>query len=101
MTDRNKIVLETENVRVRIMALEGGQATAWHYHTEVTDSIVCLVGPVAVEYRNPDERIELVNGEYRDVPVKRVHRVVNLTMQAARYLLVQGVGCYDFNVAEE
>jgi quercetin dioxygenase-like cupin family protein len=101
MTDRNKVVLETESVRVRIMALEGGQATAWHYHTEVTDRIFCLVGPVAVEYRNPDERIELVNGEYSDVSVERVHRVINLTMQDARYLLVQGVGSYDFNAVDE
>jgi len=96
-----EILVETQDVRVRIMTLESGQATAWHYHTEIKDSMFCLDGPVAVEYRNPDERIELVNGQHCDVAVKRVHRVVNLTTQEARYLLVQGIGRYDFNVKEE
>ncbi len=101
MTDRNEIVLETENVRVRIMSLENGAATAWHYHTEVTDSMFCLDGPVAVEFRNPDACIELVNGQHCDVSVKRVHRVVNLSTRQAKYLLVQGIGHYDFNVVEK
>jgi quercetin dioxygenase-like cupin family protein len=96
-----EILIETPDVRVRIMTLEGGQATAWHYHTEITDSMFCLNGPVAVEYLNPDDRTELVNGQHCDVPVKRVHRVVNPGPMEARYLLVQGVGRYDFNVVEE
>lgn len=96
-----EILIETQNVRVRIMTLESGQATAWHYHTEITDSMFCLSGPVAVEYRDPDECVELVNGQHCDVAVKRLHRVVNLTTREARYLLVQGVGRYDFNVVGE
>ena len=100
MSDRNRTVLATDNVRVRIMTLESGAATAWHYHTEVTDSMYCLDGPIAVEYRNPDERMELVNGQYCNVAVKRVHRVVNLTRREAQYLLVQGIGRYDFNEVE-
>lgn len=101
MTDRNEIVLETESVRVRIMSLGNCAATAWHYHTEVTDSMFCLDGPIAVEFRNPGERIELVNGQHCDVSVKRVHRVVNLSTRQAKYLLVQGIGNYDFNVVDE
>lgn len=100
MGDRSRTVLATDNVRVRIMTLASGAATAWHYHTEVTDSMFCLDGPLAVEYRDPDERVELVNGQYCEVAVKRVHRVVNLTRREARYLLVQGIGCYDFNELE-
>jgi len=96
-----EILIETQDVRVRIMTLESGQATEWHYHTEIIDRMFCLDGPVAVESRNPDQCIELVNGQYCDVAVKRLHRVVNLTTREARYLLVQGVGRYDFNVVAE
>jgi quercetin dioxygenase-like cupin family protein len=96
-----EILIETQDVRVRIMTLESGQATAWHYHAEIADSMFCLDGPVAVEYRDPDARIELANGEHCDVAVKRVHRVVNLAPGDTRYLLVQGVGRYDFNAVEE
>jgi len=93
-------ILSTETVQVRIMTLDGGAATAWHYHTEVTDRMLCLEGDIAVEYRNPQARIELAPGGRCDVAVERVHRVVNLADRPSKYLLVQAVGRYDFNVVE-
>jgi len=96
-----EILIETPDVRVRIMTLESGKATSWHYHTEITDSMFCLDGPVVIEYREPHDRVELINGQHCSVCVKRVHRVINLSKQTTRYLLVQGVGRYDFNVVEE
>ncbi len=97
MSSEPDVLLDSEHVRVRIMTLNARQATAWHYHTEVTDQMLCLEGRVAVECRSPHEQVELVNGQYCKVDVGRVHRVVNLTDEIARYLLVQGVGKYDFN----
>ncbi len=99
MNDRNEVILETEEVRVRIMLLAAGEATAWHFHTEVTDRMLCLQGSIRVEYQSPEESITLACGERCEVAVKRRHRVVNQSSQAAKYLLVQGVGRYDFNVA--
>lgn len=101
MNTRNEVILETGDVRVRILVLEGGEATAWHFHTEVTDKMLCLEGQIAVEYQNPQERVELCPGGRCEVTVERVHRVVNLTAETAKYLLVQGVGRYDFNVMDE
>jgi quercetin dioxygenase-like cupin family protein len=101
MHDLDEVILETENVRVRILVLEGGQATAWHFHAEVTDRMLCLEGRVAVESRAPEETMELSPGERCEVPVARIHRVVNLSPVTAKYLLVQGVGKYDFNVVNE
>lgn len=101
MNTLDDVILETENIRVRVLALEKGQATAWHFHTEVTDRMLCLEGEIAVEYRNPQERIELCPGDRCEVSVERIHRVVNLSLETAKYLLVQGVGRYDFNVVEK
>ena len=98
MNDLNEVILETDSVRVRIMVLEEGQETAWHFHTEVTDKMLSLEGSIAVEYQNPQERAELKPGERCEVEAERIHRVVNLTASTAKYLLVQGVGRYDFNV---
>lgn len=95
-----EILVETKDVRVRIMSMAVGEATAWHHHTAVTDRMVCLEGPIAVECRDPEARYELHAGGYCTVPVARVHRVVNLSGGIARYLLVQGVGRYDFNQVE-
>ena len=100
MNDRDEVILETGNVRVRILVLDAGEATAWHFHSEVTDRMLCLQGSIAVEYQDPRESVELVCGERCEVAVTRVHRVVNMTPETAKYLLVQGVGRYDFNVVE-
>lgn len=101
MSYRDETILETSDVRVRILTLAGGQATAWHFHSEVTDKMLCLEGRMAVEYRDPQERVELSPGGRCEVAVERTHRVVNLASGNAKYLLVQGVGRYDFNVVDE
>lgn len=96
----DEVILETGNVRVRILVLEGREATAWHFHSEVTDRMLCLQGSIAVEYQDPCESIALVCGERCEVAVSRVHRVVNTSPETAKYLLVQGVGRYDFHAVE-
>ena len=79
MNDLDNVILETESVCVRILVLEGSKATAWHFHTEVTDRMLCLEGEIAVEYQKPQERVEHDVGERREVSVERSHRVVNLS----------------------
>ncbi|MDH4008999.1 MAG: hypothetical protein OEU35_13105 [Desulfuromonadales bacterium] len=100
MNDRDEVILETGNVRVRVMVLEAREATAWHFHSEITDRMFCLQGLIAVEYQDPRESVELACGERCEVAVKRVHRVINVLPETAKYLLVQGVGHYDFNVVD-
>jgi mannose-6-phosphate isomerase-like protein (cupin superfamily) len=82
------------------MVLEAREATAWHFHSEITDRMFCLQGLIAVEYQDPRESVELACGERCEVAVKRVHRVINVLPETAKYLLVQGVGHYDFNVVD-
>lgn len=100
MNVRDEVILETGNVRVRIMALDANEATDWHFHSEVIDRMLCLQGSIVVEYRDPQEAVELACGERCEVAVTRVHRVVNLLPETVKYVLVQGVGRYDFNVVE-
>jgi quercetin dioxygenase-like cupin family protein len=97
MSYRDEVILETDDVRVRVLALEEGQATAWHFHSLVTDRMLCLEGAISVEFRDPAAAVALDPGGRCEVRAGRVHRVVNLASTTARYLLVQGVGRYDFN----
>lgn len=101
MSAGDEVLLETEDVRVRIMTLAAGQATAWHFHSQVRDQMLCLEGAISVECQGPEESVQLCRGERCDVDVKRIHRVVNLGSEAAKYLLLQGVGRYDFNIYDE
>jgi quercetin dioxygenase-like cupin family protein len=89
-------ILRTHDVRVRVMELGVGGSTEWHQHTEVDDFFVCLVGKILVETRYTDEAFDLHPGERGEVKRHRVHRVVNLHNEKSEYLLVQGIGAYDF-----
>ncbi|HXE96869.1 MAG TPA: cupin domain-containing protein [Dongiaceae bacterium] len=92
----NQDIIRTENVLVRVMDLEKDASTGWHHHTEVSDYFVCLNGVVQVEARNPDEVIILHPGQRTEIKPPQVHRVLNTHTDKSEYLLIQGVGTYDF-----
>lgn len=97
-----EILIQTADVRVRAMELPPGDATTWHSHSEVTDHMVGLCGRILVSLRHPDETRELKPGERCQVEVGRVHRVANgSNAEPASYLLIQGVGRYDYHPAKE
>lgn len=93
---RNREIIRTDNVLVRAMELEGGASTDWHYHNEVKDYFVCLSGSVRIESKGPEETFELSPGERAEIMPPQIHRVVNMHNDKSEYLLVQGVGRYDF-----
>lgn len=94
-----EVLIKTENVSVRILELESSQALPWHFHSEVTDHIVALDGEIEVQMRSPDQNLRLSPGQKCEVKTGRAHRVVNLREAKTKYLLVQGVGKYDFHSA--
>ena len=92
-----EVLIKTDSVSVRIMELEAGEALPWHYHSEVTDQVFALDGEIEIQLRSPDEKVALMPGERCEVSTGRVHRVVNMFQGKTKYLLIQGVGKYDFN----
>jgi quercetin dioxygenase-like cupin family protein len=95
----NEPIIKTNNVLVRIMVLGYDSTTDWHYHSRVGDFFVCLSGVIQLEAKNPDGTIEtiiLIPGQRAQVKPQQVHRVSNIHNEQSEYLLVQGVGEYDF-----
>jgi quercetin dioxygenase-like cupin family protein len=92
------VIIKTKDVRVRIIELRSHEVADWHYHTEVTDNMFCLTGNITVRLKEPDEEFVLSPGRRCEVMKGRVHQVADAGGDIARYLLVQGVGNYDFNV---
>lgn len=92
----NDPIIKTDNVLVRIMVLGKDSSTGWHYHSEVGDFFVCLNGVVKLEVKKPHKVIVLHPGERGEVKATQVHKVSNLHCANSEYLLVQGVGIYDF-----
>jgi quercetin dioxygenase-like cupin family protein len=95
-----EVLIKTDNVSVRILELEAGEVLPWHHHSEVTDYVFALDGEIEVQVKSPDEKVALTPGERCKLPTGRVHRVVNMCKRKTKYLLIQGVGKYDFNKAD-
>ena len=94
------VVAKGADVLVREYTLDPGEKIPWHRHSEVTDYYYGLEGRVVVETRAPAARRELGAGQSATVTPATVHQVFNPAKSACRFLLVQGVGKYDF-VREE
>lgn len=92
----NTDIIRTDEVMVREMKLANGATTEWHFHSQVHDYFVCLEGKVLVETKNPGRTLVLEPGQRCQVAPGVVHRVVNSAVGISKYLLVQGVGKYDF-----
>jgi mannose-6-phosphate isomerase-like protein (cupin superfamily) len=93
-----EVLVKTDTVRVRIMALAPREVATWHFHTQVNDDIFCLTGRIMVRMQKPDEEIRLSPGQRVRIETDRAHQLENLEERESTYLLVQGVGLYDFNV---
>ncbi len=89
-------VAEGADLRVVVLTLAAGQCIPWHYHSTITDSFVCLEGPMAVETRAPHAVHLLRPGERCAVTPKTAHYVHGKDDGPCKFMLVQGVGVYDF-----
>jgi len=98
--ERREVVAQTDTLRVGILTLAEGQEVPWHYHSEVTDTFYCLEGVLSVETRAPNALHRLKVGESCAVPRMTAHRVTGHDGGRARFLIVQGIGTYDFCPAD-
>ena len=89
-------VAETDDLAVKRFTLAQGQEIPWHYHSRVSDTFFCLEGALVVETRAPRCLHRLLTGESCAVPPMTAHRVSGLDGARVRFLIVQGVGEYDY-----
>jgi quercetin dioxygenase-like cupin family protein len=94
------VVAKGSDVLVREYTLDPGDAIPWHRHSEVSDYYCGLEGVVVVETRDPAARHEIGAGQSASVTPPTVHHVSNPGTQPCRFLLIQGVGKYDFVKAD-
>jgi quercetin dioxygenase-like cupin family protein len=94
--EKREVVMEGKDLRVSVLTLAPGQCVPWHYHSQVADAFICLEGPMVVETRAPREARVLQAGESCTVPPMTAHYVHGLDDGRCRFVIVQGVGDYDF-----
>ena len=87
---------EAPGLRVRQLSLAAGQCVPWHYHSDITDTLFCMRGPLCVRTRNPDAVFVLDPGETVAIPPGRHHTVSGVGDRACQFMAIQGVGNYDY-----
>ena len=90
------VIAETPDLRVLTITLAAGEAIPWHYHSTVTDTFFCLEGALEIESRAPRASHALGPGDTCAVEPKTAHLVSNAGAGRCRFLLIQGIGTYDF-----
>lgn len=93
------VVVGTD-VQARIFTLAPGEAIPWHYHGESTDHYFVLRGTLTIEMRAPDNRYALALGERFKILPGTAHHISNEAQADCQFLLVQGVGKYDWHKAD-
>jgi quercetin dioxygenase-like cupin family protein len=93
-------VAVSNDVQVRVFTLAHGDIIPWHYHRESTDHYFVLRGILTIETRDPDNRRVLTVGERYKILPGTTHRISNESASECQFLLVQGVGKYDWHRAD-
>jgi quercetin dioxygenase-like cupin family protein len=93
--------LQRPGFRVSELQIGPAQQVPWHSHTNIGDTFYVLAGRIRVWLRDPDERIELGPGQSWGPAVPgRPHRVTNAGGASATFLVLHGIGDYDYVPAE-
>jgi mannose-6-phosphate isomerase-like protein (cupin superfamily) len=82
--------------RVNELQISPTQKVPWHYHSNIADTFYVLEGSIRIFMREPKEEVRLSVGETYTVPPRRPHLVVNGGDASATFLILQGIGEYDF-----
>ena len=95
-TRKRETIAEVPNLRVRLIGLDADQCVPWHYHNNITDTFFCMEGPMQITTRNPDEVHVLDPGSSFAVKKGTPHLVTGVNDGPCMFIVVQGVGAYDY-----
>jgi mannose-6-phosphate isomerase-like protein (cupin superfamily) len=82
--------------RINELQISSKQKVPWHYHSNIQDTFYVLEGSIRIFLREPKEEVRLGPGDTCTVKPRRPHLVVNGGDTSATFLVLQGIGEYDF-----
>lgn len=84
------------DVRVRSFTLASGEIIPWHYHSHSADHYFVLEGTLTVQTRNPERLNVIKTGASHQLAPRTAHQISNQSREDCRFLLIQGVGAFDW-----
>ena len=95
-TERRARHAERPGFRINEIQISPTQKVPWHFHTNIQDTMYVLEGKLRVFLREPKEEVVLGPGETYTIKPRRPHLVTNAGEKSATFLILQGLGEYDF-----
>ena len=87
---------ERPGFRITELQISRDQSVPWHYHSTVQDTFYVLQGRIRIFLRDPKEDVRLGPAQTYSVAPRRPHLVTNDGDSSATFLVLQGVGEYDY-----
>jgi quercetin dioxygenase-like cupin family protein len=78
------------------LQLSPTQTVPWHFHNNIADTFYVLEGEMRLFLQNPKEEVRLKPGETFTAVAKRPHLVTNVGKGSLTFLVLQGMGEYDY-----
>lgn len=82
--------------RIAEITINLAQKIPWHCHSHIQDTFYIIEGSLRVFLRDPKEDVRLTPGQTYSVRAERPHLVTNGGETPATFLVLQGIGEYDF-----
>jgi quercetin dioxygenase-like cupin family protein len=94
--DRRAVHAERPGFRISELEISATQIVPWHFHNNVQDTFYVIEGEIKIFLRDPDEQVQLGQGSTYSVKPGRPHLVRNAGKTSATFLILQGIGEYDY-----
>jgi mannose-6-phosphate isomerase-like protein (cupin superfamily) len=94
--ERRALHAARPDFRISELQISPTQSVPWHLHTAIADTFYVVEGRIVVVLRDPVDEIHLGPGETYTVEPRRPHHVVNAGDRSATFLVLQGIGPYDY-----
>jgi len=82
--------------RITELQISPTQKVPWHLHSNIQDTFYVISGRLRIFLREPKEDIRLGPGDTYSVKARRPHLVTNGGDGSATFLVLQGIGEYDY-----
>jgi quercetin dioxygenase-like cupin family protein len=94
--ERRAYHLQRPGFRVAELQLSPTQKVPWHYHSNISDTFYVLEGEMRLFLQKPKQEVRLKPGESFIAAAGRPHLVTNGGDTSLTFLIMQGVGEYDY-----
>jgi quercetin dioxygenase-like cupin family protein len=94
--ERRAYHAERPGFRISELQISPTQTVPWHYHNNIQDTFYVIDGRIRLFLQQPKQEVTLGPSEVYSVTPGRPHLVANAGERSATFLVLQGIGEYDY-----